>query len=96
MHFAKAKGRSVSLTFMGSAAAVVSTLGPNRGKFRVYVDDVHMRTVSTYSSGVSYRQVVYGVQWPEPGEHTIRLVVVGTTGHPRVDLDGFLVLRAGS
>jgi hypothetical protein len=86
-------GRSVELTFTGGAAAIVSTLGPTQGSFRVYVDGVYRRTVKTYASATAYRRVVYGVQWVTPGTHTIRLVVAGTAGHPRVDIDGILVLR---
>ena len=87
-------GRSMQFTFTGGAAAIVSTLGPAQGSFRVYVDGMYRRTVKTYAAGTSYRRVVYAVQWATPGAHTIRLEVAGTAGHPRVDVDGILVLRA--
>jgi hypothetical protein len=85
-------GRSMQFTFTGGAAAIVSTLGRANGSFRVYVDGMYRRTVSTYSAATAYRRVVYGVQWATPGTHTVRLEVVGTAGHPRVEVDGVLVL----
>jgi hypothetical protein len=92
-HRAGIAGRSVQVTFMGGAAAIVAAVGPSYGSFRVYVDGVYRRTVRTYAAGTAYRRVVYGVQWVTPGTHTVRLEVVGTAGHPRVDVDGILVLR---
>lgn len=92
-HVTGTAGRSVTVRITGGAAAIVSTLGPTHGSFRVYVDGVYRRTVTTYATGTGYRQVVYGVQWPVAGTHTIRIKVVGTAGHPRVDIDGILVLR---
>jgi hypothetical protein len=92
-HVTGTAGRSVTLDFWGGGAAVVAAIGPNRGSFRVYVDGVYRRTVKTVASSMAYRRVVYAVQWAQPGEHRVRLVVVGTAGHPRVDLDGILVLR---
>jgi hypothetical protein len=92
-HVTGTAGRSVTMTFTGGAAAVVSTLGPSHGSFRVYVDGVYRRTVKTYATGTAYRRVVYSVQWPVSATHTIRIVVAGTAGHPRVDIDGILVLR---
>jgi hypothetical protein len=93
-HTASRAGRDVRLSFTGGGAAIVAALGPTRGSFRVYVDGELRRTVKTHAGSTAYRQVVYTVQWPEIGEHRIRLVVVGTDGHPRVDLDGILVLGA--
>lgn len=92
-HRTGSAGRSVEFTFTGGAAAIVSTIGPAHGSFRVYVDGAYRRTVRTYASATAYRRVVYGVQWVTPGTHTVRLEVVGTAGHPRVDVDGILVLR---
>jgi len=48
--------------------------------------------VSLYSSTVALRRVAYVFTWAVQGTHTIRIVAVGTAGHPRVDVDGFVRL----
>ena len=85
-----------SATFTATAArsiAIVSTKAKTRGSFKVYVDGVYKATISTYSSVTRYRQLVYQFNWSSPGTHKVKIVVVGTAGHPRVDLDAFVVLR---
>jgi hypothetical protein len=83
-------GAYVSYTFTGQAIAFVSTKGPTRGKFEVYIDGVKKATVDLYAAGTHYRQVVYQTSWASPGTHTIKIRVLGTSGRPRVDFDGFL------
>jgi hypothetical protein len=83
-------------TFTATSArsiAFVTTKGPSRGSFKVYVDGVLKATVSTYSSTTKYRQIVYQFNWATPGTHKIKIYVKGTSGHPRVDIDAFVVLR---
>jgi hypothetical protein len=83
-------------TFTATAArsiAIVATKATTRGSFKVYVDGVYKGTVSTYSTTTRYRQLVYQFAWSAPGTHKIKVVIVGTSGHPRVDLDAFVVLR---
>jgi Zn-dependent alcohol dehydrogenase len=41
----------------------------------------------------SYRQVVYSRAWSSYGTHTLKLVVVGTAGRPRGELDAFEIVR---
>ena len=36
------------------------------------------------------RQLVFKENWTTQGRHTIKIVVLGTSGHPEVDLDAFL------
>jgi hypothetical protein len=45
-----------------------------------------------HSSAVRPRRVVYGHAWQKPGRHRITIRVSGTAGHPRVDVDGFIVV----
>jgi hypothetical protein len=59
----------------------------------VYVDGELVRTVSTHRPSASPRRIVFTRSWDDVGRHTIRLVVVGTSGRPRVDVDAFVVLR---
>jgi hypothetical protein len=91
--FAGVAGRSATFTFTGRSAAIVAPVGPTRGSMKVYVDGLYRMTVSTYASTNRYRRIVYAVTWVEPGPHTVRIVVVGTPGHPRVEIDGMAVLQ---
>ncbi|HXI45955.1 MAG TPA: hypothetical protein VNH13_06605, partial [Candidatus Acidoferrales bacterium] len=92
-HYATTAGASVRYTFTGRSIAVVSTLAANRGAVKVYLDGTYVTTVDTYAPTTTYRRVIWSRTFGAAGTHTIRLVVVGTAGRPRVDLDAFLVLR---
>lgn len=87
-------GRSQSITRTATDLAIVSTLGPNRGKAAVYVDGLLQATIDLYSATTVYRQVVYAISFPTAGIHTIELRVLGTkrpaSSGTRVDLDAFL------
>jgi hypothetical protein len=87
------RGASFSVTFTGRGIAWVSTLGPSRGAARVYLDGLHVATIDTHSASMLYRRVVFARTWSTLGTHTLRVVAVGSAGHPRVDLDALEVLR---
>ena len=81
------------LTFTGRQVAWVAILGPTRGTARVYVDGVLARTVDLWSETLETRELVFTRAWGTAGTHTIEVRGVGTAGHPRVDVDAFVVLR---
>jgi hypothetical protein len=58
----------------------------------VYVDGVYRTTVSLYASTYTSRAIAYALNWSANGTHSIKIVVVGTAGRPRVDVDGFVRL----
>jgi hypothetical protein len=89
--YATRAGASATLSFMGLGFAWVAPVGPTRGSARVYVDDVYRKTVSLYRSAVHTRVTVFSATWTTPGTHSIRIVVLGTAGHPRVDVDALIV-----
>lgn len=91
--YASKAGASVTFQFTGSAVAVVAPKGPTRGSFKLYVDGVLLGTYSTHRSSTQARVVVAQKTWGTIGAHVIKLVVSGTSGHPRVDVDAFLVMR---
>ena len=66
--------------------------GPTRGSARVYLDGTLQKTVSFYSKTPSFRKLMYTHMWAASGTHTLKLVVVGTAGRARVDVDAFVVL----
>lgn len=75
------------------AIAVVGRRGPSSGKARVYVDGQLAATIDLYRSSLRTRTVVFSKSWTTVAPHTVRVVVLGTSGRPRVDIDGFAILR---
>lgn len=88
-------GSSISTTFTGRSFAWVSTTGSSMGLARIYVDGATLpvTTVDLYASLRTTRQIVWSINFTSGGTHTIKIVAVGTIGHPSVDVDAFLVLR---
>lgn len=91
-----AAGRTATFTFSGTAAAFVSTLGPNRGIVDVWLDGARVATIDLYAPSVSTRAIVWTTgDTPLPaGTHIVQLRPTGThdasaTG-TRIDLDAFL------
>ena len=87
------KGNATALTFTGRSVAWTSLLAPTRGSANVYVDGRLISTVNLYSLSTTARRIVFARTWTTSGTHTIKVIVRGTAGHPRVDLDAFFVLR---
>ena len=71
----------------------MTTKASSRGSFKVYIDGALKATINTHTTATSYRQVVYQFTWSSPGTHTIKIVVLGTAGHPRIDFDAVLLLK---
>jgi beta-N-acetylhexosaminidase len=87
--YASAKGASATYTFTGTSVGWVAATGPTRGSAQVYIDGVYQATVSLYASTTSLRRIVFAWSASKQATHTIRVVVLGTAGHPRVDVDAF-------
>jgi hypothetical protein len=67
--------------------------GPGSGSAKIYIDGVYTATISLYRSSSVSRSLVFAKSWDGNGTHTIKIVVLGTAGHPRVDIDAFVRLR---
>jgi hypothetical protein len=91
--YASAAGAYASYTFSGRSIAAVVSKGPSRGAVKVYIDAVFAATVDCYTTTAIDRFVIFSRTFSAVGTHTIKLVVVGTAGRPRVVLDAFGVLR---
>ena len=91
--YATKANAAVSFTFIGRAVAVVAPKSTTRGSVRVYVDNVYKGPLSLYRSPSASRMLVFGTSWTANGTHTVKFVVVGTAGRPRVDIDAWVVLR---
>ncbi len=90
---ASVAGAYVGLTTSARGLAFVTTRGPGRGAARIYVDGILVTTVNLWAATYQYRFVAFSAGWSSLGTHTLRVVVVGTATHPRVDLDAFEILR---
>jgi spore germination protein YaaH len=86
-------GASVSYAFTGRAVEWVTSVGPSRGAAKVYIDGVLVATIDLYAPTASFLRVAYARTWSADGNHVIRIVVVGTAGRPRVDVDAFGIVR---
>jgi hypothetical protein len=92
LHSSTAKGASVTFSASLRTLAWVTTVGPTHGSARVYVDGKLVATVSTHAAHVGYRRIMFSRAWwggPNDPTHSIRIVNAGTSGHSRVDVDGF-------
>ena len=92
VRYSTSAGAAVTYRFTGSSVAWVSALGLGRGSAKVYLDGVYVRTINLEASSGHSRAIVFGRNWAGNGSHTLRIVVAGTAGHPRVDVDAFVRL----
>jgi hypothetical protein len=93
---ASTAGAWAQFIYSGTNLALVSPKSPTMGSAKVYIDGVLKTTISLYSSSVQTRRVVYKTGWftsnppyPPAATHKMKIVVVGTAGHPRIDIDAF-------
>jgi len=91
--YATKAGASATFSFTGKGVALVAPRSTTRGSAKVYVDGAYVRTISLYSSSAGGRRVMFSQVWAASGAHTVKLVVSGTSGHPRFDIDAFLVTQ---
>ena len=85
-----AKARA-TFRFTGSDVAWVSALGPTHGSAQVLVDGALVATVDLFHPTNVGRRVVYRAGWPTLGSHQVEIRPLATPGHPRVDIDAFLL-----
>ena len=91
VEYASKASKTATLTFTGSQVAWVSTQGPTRGSATVKLDSGGAKTINTNASSPATAEVV-DVLSGKSGSHTLVIDVLGTSGHPRVDVDAFVVL----
>lgn len=91
--YATSKGASATFTFTGKAVSWNGPLGATRGKAKVYVDGIYVRTVNLYRSSFDARARLFRFSWKSSGKHTLKIVVAGTPGRPMVAIDDFIVVR---
>ena len=83
---------TATLRVTARSVAWISSVGPNRGRANVFLDGVFLTTGDCYSASAKTKRIVFATDL-EPGSHELTIVVEGTAGRPRVDVDGFVLLR---
>ena len=86
-------GASARITFTGRGAAVIMTRGPARGIVTIFVNGTKTAVVDLSAAAYQHRVVVWQKQWLTTRNLSIKLIVAGTAGRPRVDLDAFVELK---
>jgi hypothetical protein len=71
----------------------MTTLGPSRGAVKIKVDGSLVATIDNFSGTLFRRRIVWQRTWPSAGTHTVKIIVVGTSGRRRVDLDAFVLVK---
>jgi bacillolysin len=95
VRYATAHGASATFNFNGTDVAWITTRGTNRGKAKIYLDGALMTKVDLYSTATAsqlVRRIMFAATGLVDGPHTLKIVVAGTSGRPRVDIDGFVTL----
>jgi hypothetical protein len=92
-HWTTTAGSSATLLFTGRAIAWIASRGPDRGRVEVWLDGRRVATIDAYARTTTMRALVFSRRWASSGPHILRLVVVGTPGRSRADVDAFAILR---
>jgi len=86
-------GDTVSFSFTGRDVAAIGPLFAGAGRAQVVCDGSPIATVDAGQAAPTPRGVLAWCRFETAGQHTIKLVVEGTAGRPRIDVDAFAVLR---
>ena len=85
-----AAAAKASLTFSGRSFAWIARMGPDRGKASIYVNGTKVATVNLYSPTYQNQRVAWTGNWSTATSRKVTVRVLGTKGHPRVDIDAFV------
>ena len=84
-------GATATFRFVGTSVTWIGPVGPTRGKARVLVDGVVVRTVHLDRSSFLARRALFSAGWTRPGAHTLTIEVVGVAGGKIVAIDELVV-----
>ncbi len=91
VEYATTAGKTATLTFSGAQVAWVSTENAKQGSASVKLGSGSAATLSTHASSTKTAEIV-DVLHTAAGPHKLVVTVLGTPGHPRIDIDAFIVL----
>jgi hypothetical protein len=86
-------GRTATWSFTGTSVAWVATKGPSQGRANVYVNGTLLTSVDLWAPANQWQRLVWTKTWSTSATRTITVKVLGTIGHPTVDLDGLIFIR---
>lgn len=86
------KGASISWTFTGRSVAWIVSRASTSGQAYIYVDGTKVTTADLKSSTTQYRQAIWTKTWSSSAKHTLKIVVVSTSGRPTVTSDGIATI----
>ena len=86
-------GAYAKFRFTGRQVAWVASRTSASGTARVYLDGHLTAAVNLQSAAPIHRRIVFTHAWKGDGVHTIKIVCVGTHGHPTINVDAFLTVR---
>jgi hypothetical protein len=89
--FASGAGSGATFTFSGRSVAWVGSVGPTRGWASVYVNGALVASVNLFATSTHNQRVLFSKTWSTSAARTIRIRISGTVGHPRGDIDAFVV-----
>ncbi|MFD3710634.1 peptidoglycan recognition protein [Streptomyces sp. NPDC058677] len=87
------KNASLTWTFTGRSVAWTVSRATTSGQAYVYVDGTKTATVDLKSASTKYRDAIWTKSWAGSAKHTVKIVVVGTSGRPTVTTDGIVYLK---
>ena len=93
VRYATTTGATATFTFTGRKVVWYGPAGPTRGKAKVFVDGAYVKTVDFHRGGFKARVAGFRMSWKDAAQHTVRIEVVGTPGHPMVAIDEFVVTK---
>ncbi|PAZ10814.1 N-acetylmuramoyl-L-alanine amidase [Streptomyces sp. SA15] len=85
-------GASISWTFTGRSVAWIVSRAATSGQAYIYIDGTKVTTVDLKSSTTLYRQAIWTKTWSTSAKHTLKIVVVGTSGRPTVTTDAIATI----
>jgi hypothetical protein len=91
VHYSTKLGKKATFGFTGSQVEWVSTLGATQGSATVALDAGSPVTVNTNAATATTRVGVF-VTSAASGAHSLVVTNKATSGHPRIDIDAFIVI----
>lgn len=93
VRYATGAGATATFTFTGRRIAWYGPVGPTRGKARVSIDGVAVKTVNLKRSSFDPTTVLYSASWKTAGPHTLEIEVLATPGQRLVAIDEIVVTK---
>ena len=91
--YATDAGATATFTFTGTRVIWYGPVGPTRGKARILIDGVAVKTVDLQAGSFTAHKAIFSRTWATAAKHTLVIEVVGTAGRPYVAIDEMAVAK---